>query len=172
MNSNNNRTSITVQIETNSTELVPDTRRRTMKVLGRKKNNVQKFPLPSTYKLFTCIKPFCNLIFSNFQSFKFHHRQHFEYGTKLMCWQCCVPFSSLQDLRIHQSRNVCRKPGMFKCFQCPEKFDDLESLSVHKFTFHNGNLVARRFNNKTITCVFCQSKINIQSYQYHLESCR
>jgi len=88
-----------------------------------------------------------------------------------MCWQCCVPFPNFQELRIHQSRTKCRTPGMFKCFQCSERFDDLESFSVHKLKFHDGHLVPRKINNKSITCAFCQNKILISSYKNHLKSC-
>ncbi|XP_025195258.1 zinc finger protein 91-like [Melanaphis sacchari] len=155
----------------NVTELLP-VKKSTMKnnILERKKGKEKKIPRASTYVLFTCLKPSCNLIFQNFNVFKFHHREHFEFGSKLMCWQCCVPFSDLNGLRAHQVKG-CRTPGMFKCYECSEQFDDLQSLSIHKYTLHNGDLIANK-KNKTIACAYCHMEIHINNFKSHLIACQ
>lgn len=131
-----------------------------------------KMELSSKYLLFTCLKPSCNKIFQNFNVFKYHHKQHFEIGNGVMCWQCCKPFTSLNHLRVHQGKGSCRTPGMFKCFECPQEFDDLQSLSVHKYTIHNGNLVILKRGKKTTMCPFCKTDSNISTFKNHLVNCQ
>lgn len=138
----------------------------------RFKRAKKKIDSSSQYFLFTCLKPSCNKIFQNFNVFKFHHRQHFETGNRLMCWQCCKPFTSLNHLRIHQAKGNCRTPGMFKCFECPQEFNDLQSLSVHKYTMHNGNLIINKRGKKTTICPFCITDINVSTFKDHLISCQ
>lgn len=138
----------------------------------RKKRNKKNFLRTSKMILFTCLKPSCNLIFQTFSVFKLHYREHFGIGDKLVCWQCCNSFDDLNGLRTHQVRGICRIPGMFKCGICPENFDDIERLSVHKYTFHDGNLIAGKKNNKTIKCAFCKQENNIYDFKSHLISCQ
>jgi len=138
----------------------------------RKNENKKKIYRTAEHKLFTCLKPSCNLIFQTFRIFKLHHRSHLNLGNTLICWQCCKPFNNASHLRAHQVKYNCRTPGMFKCSKCPEKFDDIESFSIHKFTFHEGNLMAAKKNRKTITCAFCQMDINIFNFQSHLIICQ
>jgi hypothetical protein len=137
-----------------------------------KRGKDKKIPRSAQHLLFTCLKPSCNLIFQNFAVFKFHHREHFEIGNKLMCWQCCSPFSNLNGLRMHQVKGNCRTPGMFKCFECTEVFNDLQSLSIHKYTIHDGDLIANKKNKKTIICAFCKNEISIHNFKNHLVKCQ
>lgn len=138
-------------------------------VIKHKSYTKEKSKRSSDYMLYTCLKPSCNLIFQSFAVFKFHHREHFEVGNKLMCWQCCSPFSNLNYLRAHQMKHNCRIPGMFKCFDCSECFDDLQSLSIHKYTIHNGELICK--NKKNILCSFCNSTSNFNDFKNHLIQC-
>ncbi|XP_001946201.2 zinc finger protein 33A [Acyrthosiphon pisum] len=156
----------------NETELLPVNKSPLKNVLERKRGNVKKIPRSSTHILFTCLKPSCNLIFQNFNVFKFHHREHFELGNSLMCWQCCVPFSTLNNLRGHQVKGNCRIPGMFKCYECSEQFDDLQSLSIHKFTLHDGDLISNKKNNKNLICAYCHKGILIHNFKSHLIACQ
>lgn len=137
-----------------------------------KRGKDKRIPRSAQHLLFTCLKPSCNLIFQNFAVFKFHHREHFEIGNKLMCWQCCSPFTNLNGLRMHQVKGNCRTPGMFKCFECPEVFNDLQSLSIHKYTIHDGDLIANKKNKKTIICAFCRVEISIHNFKNHLVKCQ
>ncbi|XP_026805391.1 LOW QUALITY PROTEIN: zinc finger protein 184-like [Rhopalosiphum maidis] len=155
----------------NVTALLPVKKSNMKNILERKKGNETKIPRSSTHILFTCLKPSCNLIFQNFNVFKFHHRQHFGLGNKLMCWQCCVPFSGLNGLRAHQVKGNCRTPGMFKCYECSEQFDDLQSLSIHKYTLHNGDLIASK-KHKTVSCTYCHVEIHIHNLKSHLITCQ
>jgi len=155
----------------NETELLPVKKSPLKNVLERKRGNTKKIPRSSTHILFTCLKPSCNLIFQNFNVFKFHHREHFELGNTLMCWQCCVPFSTLNSLRGHQVKGNCRIPGMFKCYECSEQFDDLQSLSIHKFTLHDGDLISNK-KNKNLTCAYCHKGILIHNFKSHLIACQ
>lgn len=156
----------------NITQLLP-VKKSNMKnnTLEHKKGNEKKIPRSSTHILFTCLKPTCNLIFQNFTVFKFHIREHFKFGDKLMCWQCCLPFSDLNALRSHQVKGDCRTPEMFKCYECSELFNDLEKLSIHKYTLHNGNLIANK-KNKTIACVYCKKDVHIHNLKSHLVTCQ
>ncbi|CAI6343588.1 unnamed protein product [Macrosiphum euphorbiae] len=156
----------------NETDLLPVKKSPLKNVLERKRGNMKKIPRSSTHILFTCLKPSCNLIFQNFNVFKFHHREHFELGNTLMCWQCCVPFSSLNNLRGHQVKGNCRIPGMFKCYECSEQFDDLQSLSIHKFTLHDGDLISNKKNNKNLICAYCHKGILIHNFKSHLIACQ
>ncbi|XP_022182112.1 zinc finger protein Xfin-like [Myzus persicae] len=156
----------------NETDLIPVKKSPPKNVLERRRGYVKKIPRSSTHVLFTCLKPSCNLIFQNFNVFKFHHREHFELGNTLMCWQCCVPFPTLNSLRVHQVKGNCRIPGMFKCYQCSEQFDDLESLSIHKFTLHDGELIANKKNNKSIMCRYCNKGTLIHNFKSHLITCQ
>ncbi|CAH1724371.1 unnamed protein product [Aphis gossypii] len=153
------------------TQLLPVKKSNMKNTLERKKGNEKKIPRSSTHILFTCLKPTCNLIFQNFTVFKFHLREHFEFGNKLMCWQCCAPFSDLNALRCHQVKGDCRTPEMFKCYECSEQFKDLERLSIHKYTIHNGNLIASK-KNKTIKCIYCSEDIDIHNLKSHLVTCQ
>jgi len=155
----------------NETELLPVKKIPLKNVLERKRGNIKKIPRSSTHILFTCLKPSCNLVFQNFNVFKFHHREHFELGNTLMCWQCCVPFSSLNNLRGHQVKGNCRIPGMFKCYECSEQFDDLQSLSIHKFTLHDGDLISNK-KNKNLICAYCHKGILISNFKSHLIACQ
>lgn len=156
----------------NKTELLPVKKSSRKNVLERKRKNVIKIPRSSTHLLFTCLKPSCNLIFPNFNVFKFHHREHFELGNTLMCWQCCVPMMSLNSLRAHQVQGNCRTPGLFKCYQCSEQFDDLQSLSIHKFTIHDGELLTNKKTNKILICAYCNKGILIDNFRSHLITCQ
>jgi len=138
----------------------------------RKKRNKKNFLRTSKMILFTCLKPSCNLIFQTFSVFKHHYREHSGIGDKLVCWQCCNSFDDLNGLRTHQVRGICRIPGMFKCGICPENFDDIQCLSIHKYTFHDGNLIAGKKNNNTIMCAFCKRENNIYDFKSHLISCQ
>lgn len=129
-------------------------------------------PRSSTHLLFTCLKPSCNIIFQNFAIFKSHHREHFNIGNDLMCWQCCSPFSNLNLLRAHQVKGYCRTPGMFKCFECSEKYNDLQSLSIHKFIIHDGELMLSKKNKKNIKCPNCKNEIDILNLKSHLIKCQ
>jgi len=155
----------------NETALLPVKTNKT-NVSVRKNRNKEKIPRTSEHILFTCLKPSCNLVFQTFRIFKLHHRSHFNLGTTLMCWQCCKPFNNASHLRAHQVKYNCRTPGMFKCSKCPEAFDDIESFSIHKFTFHDGNLMAAKKNRKTIMCAFCKMDISIFNFQSHLTTCQ
>lgn len=138
-------------------------------IFGEESDN--KLENSHKHLLFTCLKPSCNLIFQHFPNFKFHHRQHFQTGSNVMCWQCCTPFSSVASLRIHQVKGNCRTPGMFKCFQCGEGFDDLQSLSIHKYVVHNGELVVQKKNQKVGCCPLCKSHIDLVYFRNHLIQC-
>lgn len=133
--------------------------------------NMNKFEYSYKHVFFTCLKPSCNLIFQYFPNFKFHHRQHFKTGNKVMCWQCCSPFNTVADLRLHQVKGNCRTPGMFNCFQCPEAFDDIERLSIHKYIVHNGQLIIQKKGQKTIVCPSCKSHVIVDSFKSHLIQC-
>ncbi|KAL5242427.1 hypothetical protein ACI65C_009837 [Semiaphis heraclei] len=167
-----NVTEFSMKLKENKTELLPVKKSSTKNVLERKRNNVIKIPRSSTHLLFTCLKPSCNLIFPNFSVFKFHHREHFELGNTLMCWQCCVPMISLNSLRAHQVQGNCRTPGLFKCYQCSEQFDDLQSLSIHKFTIHDGELLTNKKTNKSLICAYCNKGILIDNFKSHLITCQ
>lgn len=156
----------------NKTELLPVKKALLKNVLERKRGNGTKIPRSSTHILFTCLKPSCNLVFQNFNVFKYHHREHFELGNTLMCWQCCVPFSNLNKLRGHQVKGNCRVPGMFKCYECSEQFNDLQSLSIHKYTLHDGDLVSNKKNNKNIVCAYCHKGILLHNFKSHLIACQ
>ncbi|XP_060857860.1 uncharacterized protein LOC132935353 [Metopolophium dirhodum] len=161
LNSNNKEKPTRVQPESKETELLPFEKRN--------RRNLQNIRLPSSYKLFTCLKPSCDLIFESIYAFKCHFRKHFECEDNLMCWACCIPFSNISQLRKHQQRS-CRTPNKFDCYKCSEKFDDLEGLSIHKLTFHKSQLVSYSFKNSenTIECAFCQKDIVIQAFKKHL----
>lgn len=133
--------------------------------------NVNKFEYSYKHVFFTCLKPSCNLIFQYFPNFKFHHREHFKTGNKVMCWQCCSPFNTVADLRFHQVKGNCRTPGMFNCFQCPEAFDDIEHLSIHKYIVHNGQLVIQKKGQKTVICPSCKLHVGVNGFKNHLIQC-
>jgi len=122
----------------------------------------------SHLSFFTCLKPYCNLIFPYFPTFKLHHREHFEIGNELMCWQCCKSFPRLTCLRNHQFNGNCRTLGMFKCYECSEQYEDIQSLSIHKYITHNGNLQLQKKNKKTCKCPTCKIDININDLRNHL----
>lgn len=146
-----------------------DDRNKTKQVFRKHKR--PKFLNSSKHLLFTCLKPSCNLIFQNFATFKFHHREHFGIGNELMCWQCCSPFSNLNFLRMHQVKGNCRTPGMFKCYECSQDCGNLQSLSIHKYTEHNGKLIINKKGKKNIMCAFCKIKIDINNLKNHMISC-
>ncbi|XP_015374021.1 PREDICTED: zinc finger protein 808-like [Diuraphis noxia] len=156
----------------NETALLPVQNNYINNASALNNGNKGKIPRTSDHILFTCLKPSCNLIFQTFRIFKAHHRDHFNLGETLICWQCCKPFNNASHLRAHQVKYNCRTPGMFKCSICPEKFDDIESFSIHKFTFHDGVLMAAKKNRKSIMCAFCQMDINIFNFQSHLIACK
>jgi len=138
----------------------------------RKKRNKKNFLRTSKMALFTCLKPSCNLIFQSYLVFKKHYRLHAGIRKKNMtCWQCCNSFDSLNALRIHQIRDICRIPGMFKCGKCPENFDDVQSLSIHKYIFHDGDFIAA-VRKKNIKCPFCKLEINYNGFKSHLIACQ
>ncbi|KAE9527904.1 hypothetical protein AGLY_012728 [Aphis glycines] len=138
----------------------------------RKKRNKKKSLYTSKMSLFTCLKPSCNLIYQSSSVFKKHYRQHHGIKTGYMvCWQCCNGFKDLNGLRLHQARDLCSIPGMFKCGKCPENFDDIESLSVHKYTFHNGNFIAA-VRKKIIKCPSCKLETKVKGFKSHLIACQ
>jgi len=160
-----------VKIEKNETKL-PIEKRNNKNKFECKTRNKRNIKPPSTHKIYTCLKPSCNIIFESFDAFKLHHRKHFGYGKKLICWLCCVPFSSLSELSIHQMRTDCCTPDKFKCYECSEEFNDLEDLGIHKFTIHNSDLILRKKNSKkTIKCLYCQKGIVIYNFKKHLHKC-
>lgn len=124
----------------------------------------------STQVLFTCVKPQCKLIFQNLNDFTSHLHEHVELGYKFLCKKCYLPFCNLNSLKTHQVNGECSTPGMFNCFECSEKFDDLQTLSIHKLIFHDGNLIAIKNNENTITCLFCPVEIPIYKFKSHLVS--
>jgi hypothetical protein len=157
---------------TAKTELIPVARKTlNKKKVQRKKRNKSKIRT-SKMVLFTCLKPNCNFIYQTFTLFKQHYREHFGLGTKLVCWQCCKAFNDLAGLRTHQVREVCCKPGMFKCTYCPENFDDIQSISVHKYLKHNATLMGTKNNYKTISCEFCEYEINVLDFKTHVTACK
>ncbi|KAL5236850.1 hypothetical protein ACI65C_004260 [Semiaphis heraclei] len=156
----------------NETSLLPVVPNNINNASVRKNENKKMIHRTSEHILFTCLKPSCNLIFQTFRVFKMHHRLHFNLGNALICWQCCKPFNNASHLRAHQVKYNCRTPGMFKCPMCPEAFDDIESFSIHKFTFHEGTLMAAKKNRNTIMCAFCQTDINIFNFESHLILCQ
>ncbi|XP_025196234.1 zinc finger protein 493-like [Melanaphis sacchari] len=107
-------------------------------------NEIEKnYILTSRQKIFTCLKPSCNLIFQSFKVFRKHYREHFKLQNGLVCWKCRKIFKDKGKIRRHQSKvKNCHTSDMYKCSKCPDKFDDMQSLSIHKFTFHDGVLVA------------------------------
>lgn len=132
-------------------------------------------PHISKQLLFTCLIPGCDLIFSNFQVFKLHHREHGKIGNALVCWQCCSSFPDMKTLRQHQKGYNCQTHGTFECFECSEKYNEIQSLSIHKFIVHNGKLIANgRKNNvqKTIKCAYCTNKISTNNFKAHLIRCQ
>lgn len=136
-----------------------------------KNKNKPKKLRTSQHKLFTCLKQSCNLIFQSFPVFKFHHREHFGIGNKLlMCWQCCSPFKNVNSLRIHQVQGNCRTPGMFKCYECNTNYDDIQNLSIHKYTKHYGDLICK--NKKTMNCIYCSFVTDINNFKSHLVQCQ
>ncbi|XP_027845717.2 LOW QUALITY PROTEIN: zinc finger protein 271-like [Aphis gossypii] len=135
------------------------------------KKNKKNFSYTPKMSLFTCLKPSCNLIYQSSTAFKNHHRQHSGIKTGyLMCWQCCNGFKDLNGLRLHQARDNCPTPGIFKCDKCPENFDDIESLSVHKYTLHNGKFIAA-VRKKIIKCPFCKLETKVKGFKSHLIAC-
>lgn len=157
--------------EVNVTPVLTNKRVITKKTVTFGEESDNKLENSHKHLLFTCLKPSCNLIFQHFPNFKFHHRQHFQTGSNVMCWQCCTPFGSVASLRIHQVKGNCRTPGMFKCFQCAEGFDDLQSLSIHKYVMHNGELVVQKKNQKFGLCPLCKSHIDLIYFRNHLVQC-
>jgi len=156
-----------LEAEENQTELLIDNK-EAKKVIEQTRENKKLLLRTSQLSLFTCLKPSCNLIFKYFPTFKIHHREHFEIGNKLMCWQCCTPFPSKSSLRNHQLIGHCHTLGMFKCYECFEQYEDIERLSIHKFITHNGILQSQRKNKKAVPCPTCKIEININDLRNHL----
>ncbi|XP_025196835.1 zinc finger protein 136-like [Melanaphis sacchari] len=176
-NQANNVTTVSLRLRIpteNTTELLPvaEETLNTNVLVERNQRTKKNSVRTSKMILFTCLKPSCNLVFQSFSVFKEHYREHFGIGDRLVCWQCCKPFDDLNGLRLHQVRFVCATPGMFKCPMCQLRFDNMQCISIHKYTFHNGHLIAGKKNNNTIKCAFCKSDVRIYNFKSHLMTCR
>lgn len=122
--------------------------------------------------LFTCLNPSCKLIFTSYNTFKNHYRQHFNIEkNSSMCWQCFTPFNRICDLRTHKASNYfCYNHDLFKCQECSEEHDDLETLSVHKFIVHDGELINYK-HRIYIGCKYCKTQVIVTDLKNHLTNC-